>query len=177
MTTNEIETAVMAILKDAGTSYKIHSAGQNLVRDGWECDGWRAELTNGRFTETFDYFTGLGHRAPVTDTQRIAASYEFQGLTVADKKGATNYGKRYLKRVQELRKPQPPHIAGVLHSLILDASARNESFPDWCANFGYDDDSIKALNTYKACCEEGNKLSRVVPRDALVKLSEVLQDY
>jgi hypothetical protein len=74
-------------------------------------------------------------------------------------------------------KPIAPHAADVLQSLILDGEAVNESFLDWCANYGYSDDSIKALNTYNECCKTGEILRKFFPREALQALRDALQDY
>ena len=48
-----------------------------------------------------------------------------------------------------------------LYCFISDAVAAEESFEDFCANFGYDNDSIKALKTYKACETANTKFNRV----------------
>jgi len=61
--------------------------------------------------------------------------------------------------------------------LTLDAQTLDQSFTDWCAEFGYDDDSISAFDTYRACCENSKKLQKVFSRDTLVKIEELLQDY
>ena len=74
-------------------------------------------------------------------------------------------------------KPKKPKVADVLHSLILDASAADENFHDWCANYGYSDDSIKAMNTYKACLEIAVALRKHFSPDTLRQVRELLQDY
>ena len=73
-------------------------------------------------------------------------------------------------------KPKKPKVADVLHSLILDASAADENFHDWCANYGYSDDSIKAMNTYKACLEIAVALRKHFSPDTLRQVRELLQD-
>lgn len=75
------------------------------------------------------------------------------------------------------RKPKKPKVADVLHSLTMDASAADENFYDWCANFGYSDDSIKAMNTYKACLEVAVALRKHFSPDTLHQVRELLQDY
>ena len=75
------------------------------------------------------------------------------------------------------RKPKKPKVADVLHSLTMDASAADENFHDWCANFGYSDDSIKAMNTYKACLEVAVALRKHFSPDTLRQVRELLQDY
>lgn len=75
------------------------------------------------------------------------------------------------------RKPKKPAVADVLHSLILDASAADENFHDWCANYGYSDDSIRAMNMYKACLETAVALRKHLSPDVLRQVRELLQDY
>jgi hypothetical protein len=73
--------------------------------------------------------------------------------------------------------PKKPKVADVLHSLITDASAADENFHEWCANFGYSDDSIKALNTYKACLDIATHLRKHFSFETLRQMRELLQDY
>ena len=74
-------------------------------------------------------------------------------------------------------RPKKPKVADVMHSLILDASAADENFHDWCANYGYSDDSIKAMNTYKQCLDIATALRRHIDPDTLRQVRELLQDY
>ena len=73
-------------------------------------------------------------------------------------------------------KPVRPELGDVLHSLILDASACDESFEDWCMNFGYDTDSRKALEIYLSCQNIGTKLRKT---DLILSddLRDFLQEY
>lgn len=89
----------------------------------------------------------------------------------------TGLGLRHKPDSWGKRKPRKPKVADVLHSLILDASAADENFHDWCANFGYSDDSIKAMNTYKACLEVAQALRKHFSPDTLRQVHELLQDY
>ena len=89
----------------------------------------------------------------------------------------TGLGLRHKPDSWGKRKPSKPKVADVLHSLILDASAADENFHDWCANYGYSDDSIKAMNTYKACLETAQALRKHFSPDTLHAVRELLQDY
>lgn len=80
-------------------------------------------------------------------------------------------------RTKRNSRPKKPKVADVLHSLIMDASAADANFHDWCANFGYSDDSIKAMNTYKACLEVAVALRKHFSADTLHQVRELLQDY
>lgn len=74
-------------------------------------------------------------------------------------------------------KPKPPVLKAVLHSLILDSQAREMSFIDWCSEFGYDADSLKAFNTYQECCKSASQLSTLYTRAEIEEIKEALQDY
>lgn len=74
-------------------------------------------------------------------------------------------------------KPIAPSVDDVLHSLILDASAANENFKDWCANYGYSDDSIGALNTYRECLNTATMLRKHFGRETIAELETQLQDH
>lgn len=45
---------------------------------------------------------------------------------------------------------EPPEVADVLLCLALDASGADQSFEDWCADYGYDTDSRSAERTWRA---------------------------
>ena len=51
-----------------------------------------------------------------------------------------------------------PTAKEVLECLVSDAHGVDESFEDWCGEFGYDTDSRKAEKTYKACKKSTQKL-------------------
>lgn len=89
----------------------------------------------------------------------------------------TGLGLRHKPNAWGQRKPRKPKVADVLHSLIFDASAAEENFHDWCANYGYSDDSIKALNMYKACLETAQALRKHFSPDTLRQVRELLREY
>lgn len=115
-----------------------------------------------------------------TDTPRTVDQWR---VTLSSKAGFhsfdyfTGLGLRHKPDSWGKRKPCKPKIADILHSLIMDASAADENFHDWCANFGYSDDSIKAMNTYKACLEVAMALRKHFSPDTLHTVRELLQDY
>lgn len=55
--------------------------------------------------------------------------------------------------------PKKPNPAEVLGRVCADyQSAAYESFPDWCGNLGFDEDSRKAYRIYEDCQAIGPKL-------------------
>ena len=170
---SETEQAVETFVTvDCAVNYSVTYTGAQ-EREGWDCDGWRFTMKN----QSFEYRTGLGHREDVTADTKKRAAYDFPGLTEKDAAGQTMRGRLYLQRVQELRKPQTPPIAGLLNSLLLDGDACDESFASWCDNFGLDVDSRKALALYMTCQENSDKLHKVFTHAQIAHLNELLQEY
>lgn len=66
----------------------------------------------------------------------------------------------------------PPTTADVLDCLASDASGYDNSrnFEDWCADYGYDDDSRKAEKIYHTVAEEAKRLRHFLGNDAYNQL-------
>jgi hypothetical protein len=60
-----------------------------------------------------------------------------------------------------------PSADDVVESLTLDASALGVSFPEWCAELGYDTDSRSAESTYRACRSLGRRFARLLGSDTV----------
>ena len=127
-------------------------------RADWQCDAWRVSI--GGF-ET-DYYTGLGQRKQTLPMPQPA----LHPRCIA-----------YAEWKKTAFKPVAPAAADVLHSLLLDARAADQSFSDWCSDYGYDDDSLKALDTHRACCAIGKELRKVFAYDQIAQLETLLEDY
>lgn len=65
-----------------------------------------------------------------------------------------------------------PTLADVLDCLATDAQCGSETFEDFCANLGYDNDSIKALNTFNAISKQSKELKELLGNDAYKALLE-----
>jgi hypothetical protein len=74
-------------------------------------------------------------------------------------------------------RPVKPKVADFMHSILLDSEALDMSFTVWCASFGYSDDSLQALDTYRDCCKNAKKLKKHFSSSQLASMSELLQDY
>ena len=172
---DSIHAAVSAILESAEVTFSAIYRGERKgalggthSMDKWDC---AFTLRDGRAAhEEFEYFTGLGHRKPHASEMAKNSA-----------RSLAKVSKRMLAWEQHYKQwpdqPQAPHAADVLHCLILDSSAAEQTFANWCAEFGYDTDSRKAIATYEACQQGADKLRRVFSRDVLAQLAEALQDY
>lgn len=176
---DQIRADVFQRLALYGVTFSAVYRGQTK-RDAWECDSWActfASASRPKQPEEFEFFTGLGLRAAPTKQAEMKAKFQFPGVTPNDIARRTNYGRRYLAHLETLREPVAPHPADVLYSVILDSSACESSFAEWCRDYGYSDDSIKARDTYDACQRNTEKLRHILTRDQIRELSETLQDY
>lgn len=69
-----------------------------------------------------------------------------------------------------------PSKKDVLYSMIIDDVSYMD-FNDFCTNFGYDNDSIRALNTFKACQTQTDNFYRLFNEEEREILRELLEDY
>jgi hypothetical protein len=124
-------------------------------------DQWQVKLTSKSGFWTTAYYTGTGLRKA-----RNGQKNPYPPRSIA----AEAWNRDNLK-------PAKPTNADILHSLTMDASAADENFSDWCANFGYSDDSLKALNTYKQCLEIATALRKHFDRATLEAIREAVADH
>lgn len=128
-------------------------------------DAWLV-IINGQH---FDFYTGIGHREiNLASTWGTRWSGDVKFLK-------QNRHKLRDEVLVQVSKPVKPELDSVLACLIRDAVGSAQTFDDWCANYGYDIDSRKALETYMACQEIATKLR--LARVPLEKEAERLQDY
>ena len=59
-------------------------------------------------------------------------------------------------------KANTPTASDLVFAVSIDSTALNEDFNDWCGDFGYTTDSVKAISTYKACKRNGSRLVNLI---------------
>ena len=83
-------------------------------------------------------------------------------------------------------KQPAPDMLDVLYGLVSDASVRHAStYEEWAGEYGYDTDSRKGEEIYRACQKQTTDLLRILGQgqvgraamDRLEKLEELFQDY
>ena len=154
---NETQQNVATLLETWGVSFSARLIGETK-RDDWVCDEWRVTI---RSLET-SYYTGTGHR-----------KMKKGAIPTTARKGCVAYAEWEKRNIVAVA----PCAADVIYSLLSDSEAGDMAFSDWCENFGYSNDSIKALNTYRACEEIGRSLRKVFSAKQVAELREVLSDY
>jgi hypothetical protein len=71
-----------------------------------------------------------------------------------------------------------PTASDLVWAVATDSTSLEESFSDWCDNFGYSTDSIKARSTYKACQRNGERLINLIGnKEIFSQLVESAREY
>ena len=139
----------------------------------WKFDRWTAVL-NGY---AFEYKTGLGHRSKFTSNQYKKQRVLGKTFLKANVAAVRRTGHESYDSYSYIEYIAVPTLASILYCLILDSSALNENFQDWADEYGMDGDSIKALNIYNLCCDNGRRLRKALSRNQLKQATELLEDY
>lgn len=130
---------------------------------------------NGRDVITTDYMQGCGHCPAYKDPTIFpgAERKRDQYTTVNRIRQECETGRYSAGRRLPL---DPPDVADVLHSLLMDGSAIDSgSFADWCSEYGYDEDSIKVRAMYDACLQIGLRLRAAFGDKTLSELRELME--
>jgi hypothetical protein len=123
--------------------------------------------------QEFEYSTGIGHR--INSILFASEKYKFSKVMNKQPKKERSNMLLYLDEVKKVSKVKPLNLDDILYCLILDADCGTYSFDDFCSEFGYDDDSIKATEIYKACQKNGKKVKKFIPN--IEEARELFQDY
>ena len=155
---NQQDLEVAEYLKACGIKYTVISTQTGAFDGDWEHDKWLA-LIDG---QSFEYSTGTGHRkaffgihgAPsAKDRKSLNQLREITGFTgkFPQTKELRRSPNKSSINFESYARALPPTSASVIYALILDADCATDTFSNWCADFGYNTDSIKAQKTYFAC--------------------------
>jgi hypothetical protein len=148
--------------------------------------------------QTFDFHTGLF--ACIPETVKAPSQYGPAKVVnplkrlereLQEKQYCNNYFQVYqmirqgrIKAVKNLNVPHVMYVFNAISALAhptsydvlscirLDSSAEGQSFSQWCDEFGYDNDSISALNTYNACLDNAKKLRQALGNETFKELME-----
>jgi len=149
--------------------FVVNHLGLFLTDDLHICDKYIVIIEG----QDFEYSCGIGHRVAKNELRGTKDEFDRVYNKAPRKEKANLY--LYIDELKAVSKPKPLNIDNVLWSLILDAQAGTESFDDFCDNFGYNNDSIKANEIYLACQKNGKKVKQFIAN--IDKASELFQDY
>lgn len=180
---NDYQGQGTAFLEATGTTMKVVEAVPQAAAE-WAKDDehhgvkYVITLTNSRHSYTFDYWGSVFHsdklaRAIVCDTNRDNMSPDYflikDFLKDNGKKAPLNsFGlPRLAALVREVIAPSAYDVLVCLHPMQAD------TFEEWCSEFGYDNDSIRAERTYRACVQQDRAMLRMFTNEQLQALEEI----
>lgn len=139
---------------------------------------WEATIRhNGRDILTTDYSAGCGHMDCVKNYNPKIHGVKYS-IVHADCMAFEAEKGKLATPARWGSKPIPtPEAVDVLYCLVLDSDALEYDFEEWAANFGYDTDSRKAEEIYRACLDIGLKLIRAIGSERLRELRDAFQDF
>jgi hypothetical protein len=135
-----------------------------------------------------DYHMGTGHVKlvwkPRHSFDRLAMTpceesmfYAAQKNPYVNFKDQETYGSMLVKvaKANGLK----PHLVDVVWCLLMDGEPwfSGLNFPEWCNEYGHNDDSIKAKSVYEACLEAGRVFFRTFTSKELDDLRQLFVDY
>lgn len=164
MEAKEIETAALDIMLNRGIHMKIDFVPMSKSRNAageYPTFNYKITLVHGPSNQPMlvtDYHMGCAHsesfhRAPSHGRDAVLAKEVETGVRHL-------YSESFDRATRMTpREVIDPKIIDVLMCLVLDAQVIEcGSFSDWCAEYGYSDDSIKAKETYEACLTTGLRM-------------------
>lgn len=143
---------------------------------------WRVTIAKGNVRIETDYMQGCAHvphyahafARNVTYDAAVREACETGKSRIIPHKNAYDaaQGGRAAPTYREI---PTPDFADVLYCLVWDASAIDfPGFEEWAREYGFDTDSRKAEQIYRACLDTALKLRAIVDLD---EAREVFQDY
>lgn len=168
---NEYEKQALDFLEATKTELTVEYLGDKINclwgdKEPRRC--YNVTLSNERGSETFEFWGSL------YDTEIMNMNFEDYSIKQYHKKFEHLTGieqhqvQKELKKVQ--KEAETPSYYSILASLYISEMG---TFKDFCSDFGYDTDSIKAYKTYILCIEEEKKLQKLFTRKELEMLSEI----
>lgn len=121
------------------------------------------------------YITGAGYGSNRPDIAKHLIRHGLSGEWIGDGEQIAKDMLLTAARIQKLT----PKLENVVHSLILDGTAHFDrlTFGQWCGEYVYSDDSIKALETFQTCDRTGREIARHITPDEIDTLREWASQY
>lgn len=151
-------SALAALMAEHGVTVAAVFVPFSQSRDAGKKEltlNWRVTLqAKGRAVISCEYGAGVAHcpayKLSVKEAGGLNSIMRHEML-----KHECETGREY-RRFGNPGAPILPDSVRVIGCLMMDAAAVNESsFSDWCENFGFDSDSIKARKIYDECLAHG----------------------
>mgnify|MGYP003660750055 CR=1 FL=1 len=184
------ETSKLAdVCKDLGITIESTQGSSTTQGDDWNCIKFQVEIKRGgKSVWSGPYYMGLAcvklpKREPslMINLTRDERNHLYQLQAKPNAKCLPEYMSIHNGLFTKLAQSQrvKPDLDTVVNSLLSDGATHfdSESFDDWCSNFGFSNDSIKAEKMWRSCIDTGMALGRAFKREEIDRLREAAQDF
>lgn len=121
------------------------------------------------------YHMGIGHAEIINKVGMKQPELE-KHIKEAAVSGTSRY--TYSRDFKNLIVKAPtPELNDVFYALVMEADAINYTFSEWCSNYGYSDDSIKAKSAYDGCIKSAIFLIQQFTCSEQQQLRDYFYDY
>jgi hypothetical protein len=171
------------ILDGLKLTFEVSSATGVVSEDGDHVSLSYVAIING---QSFDYSMGIGHIDwTKVDPDKNFYSGPWVGFSEEEKSFIRTYKRKNHCVFKENGKwaavcakvanklKTKPMMVDVLSCVMLDKTALEMTFDDWCSEFGYDVDSRKAEKCYNACCDNARRALKFLSRKDMEALTEL----
>lgn len=169
MCVNEYDKQANDFLDKHGVSCNIERVGLEVKHDWDSASHMKYRVTLKRLDKvmSYDFFdsihnTGILTRSKDEWARKIYGRF-YEGLSTSEK----NSLNRLINKEKEKATP------GAYDVLACLVTSDPGIFDDFCNEFGYDSDSVKAFNIYRAVQEQYRDLCRVFTQEQLEELGEI----
>ena len=155
-------------LKKTNTTFKSEFVANKLhfqdSKEEEKRDVYKITLTRGQRSYSFDFGQSIN------GSVRFRVFAPSGVLRFNDKKEAYKVKNKYACDIKENKDFSTPSAYDVLASIT-----KNEigTFKNFCSEFGYNDDSIKAEKIYNAVLEEYNNIKMLYSDDEIEEMQEI----
>lgn len=174
------ENELKEMWETLGIESNVVKIGGAVKENNWACVEFRVTFKKGTNELNVPYYLGtgfmdkiIGYKYKLTkEEQRIYELMQKRTIIREDCK------KEFAKKSADIAARYTPASKAkpweVFSRLIADMP--DECFDDWCSNFGYDSDSIKAKETYDTCVKYGFEAKKFVSREVQEKLINLVNE-
>ena len=157
------------LINEWGITFEVIQVDRNpdMVDDEWAktASHWKCTLKRGHSLKLeCHYSMGSAHRhwkrlpyGVLSDHDRKMLGYKPGEKVTYNPRPLTLWAEEVLKKYTE---PTPPECKDILDTLALEACDydNSQNFSEWCSNFGYSNDYIKAKKAYNNVGEQTKAL-------------------
>jgi len=176
----EAKKELERIYSELGLTFTVTSI-QGRVKDDWQHIHFDCVFEKDKYELKCEYSMGTGLfnlknarfvNFTVDESNMYGVIMEHPHANFKDKE-------LYLSVIEKIviKTKQIPNAYEVLGSLCRDGyDAHENSFEDWCSNYGMNPDSMKEKKVYDLCLDYYFKVERLIGRDLIPTFSELMNE-